>query len=685
MGHGSREIFYFGGGIPQLFSYRFRQKTKDRVVTAQGAPCSHLGRVELQIRIREFKKPWEFHILDNMQYQCILGIDFMKASRLTLDFDQKSLIIPDHLIKQTPKEEKLVDIDLTESKLDDEQQRQLKALFNNFKGLFSDQPGLTHVVYHEIDTGDKGPVVSRPYKYDRVKQGIIDYHIDKMLRDGTICPINSPYASPVVLTRKNNDLPPDSPEAYRFAIDYRKLNAITKYPRYPLPVIDDLLTNIPHTNVMSTLDLRSGYFQLAISPKDIEKQHICEPLYQLKKKGAKFNWSGEAQDSFDQIKRTLTEAPILQLPNFSEQFNLFTDASGVGIGAVLQQNQKPIAFASRTLNKAERNYTVTERECLAVIWALNKFKTYFGPLPVKVITDHAALTKLTNGKNLSSRMIRWALKLSEFNIEWEHRPGVQNVVADLLSRNPVDSVEGSQISCAALRALAINSREQFIKEQREDPELGHIYRYLENPDDGSVNATVCESWSQDFKLINGLLFYAKYFSNLGELRVYIPGSLRKDIMKEFHDLPLAGHLGKRKTYLKLRDTCYFPFMRKYIFEYVSTCDRCQKFNYKNALPAGRLMPIVSKYPNEIVTLDLVGPYPASRPERYKFILVITDHFTKWCELIPLRKASAQTIANAFFNNYIARYGAPISLISDNGPNLFLTCLNISVTGWTSNI
>ncbi|GFY18892.1 retrovirus-related Pol polyprotein from transposon 297 [Trichonephila clavipes] len=280
---------------------------------------------------------------------------------------------------------------------------------------------------------------------------------------------------------------------------------------------------------------------------------ICEPLYQLKKKGAKFNWSGEAQDSFDQIKRTLTEAPILQLPNFSEQFNLFTDASGVGIGAVLQQNQKPIAFASRTLNKAERNYTVTERECLAVIWALNKFKTYFGPLPVKVITDHAALTKLTNGKNLSSRMIRWALKLSEFNIEWEHRPGVQNVVADLfLSRNPVDSVEGSQISCAALRALAINSREQFIKEQREDPELGHIYRYLENPDDGSVNATVCESWSQDFKLINGLLFYAKYFSNLGELRVYIPGSLRKDIMKEFHDLPLAGHLGKRKTYLKLR-------------------------------------------------------------------------------------------------------------------------------------
>ncbi|GFY21151.1 hypothetical protein TNCV_3991951 [Trichonephila clavipes] len=89
-------------------------------------------------------------------------------------------------------------------------------------------------------------------------------------------------------------------------------------------------------------------------------------------------------------------------------------------------------------------------------------------------------------------------------------PGVQNVVTDVLSRNPVDNhLDGSQISGAALRALALNSREQLIREQREDLELGHIYRYLENPDDGSVNATICEGWSQDFKLIDGPLFYAR--------------------------------------------------------------------------------------------------------------------------------------------------------------------------------
>ncbi|GFU03031.1 retrovirus-related Pol polyprotein from transposon 297 [Trichonephila clavipes] len=349
------------------------------------------------------------------------------------------------------------------------------------------EPGLTHLLYHEIDTGDKGPVVSRPYRYDKVKQGIIDYHIEKMLQE---------------------------------------------------------------------------------------------------------------------------EAPVLQLPNFKEQFNLLTDASGVGIGAELNQNHRPIAFASRTLNKAKRNYTVTERECLVVIWALNKLKTYFRSLPVKE----------------SSRQYGW----------------ITNFVRSSSS-------------------LRLELREQLIREQREDNELGHIYCYLENPNDGSVKATVCENLSQDFKLIDGLLFYAKYSTTLGELRVYIPRSLREAIMKEFNDLPLAGYLGKRKTNLKLRDTCYFPYMRKYIFEYVSTCDRCQKFKYKNALPAGRLIPIVSNYPNEIVTLDLLGPYPASRPERYRFLLVITDHFTKWSELIPLRKA------NALFENYISRYGAPISLISDNSP------------------
>ncbi|GFW70906.1 retrovirus-related Pol polyprotein from transposon 17.6 [Trichonephila clavipes] len=149
---------------------------------------------------------------------------------------------------------------------------------------------------------------------------------------------------------------------------------------------------------------------------------ICEPLYNLKLRLKRFIWSIEVQKAFDAVKAAITKAPVLKFPDFKTLFELFTDASSIVVEVVLNQEQRPVVFASRTLSAAERNYTVTERECLAVVWALNKFRTYLGSLPIKVITDHAASIYLTTGKNLSNRMIRWALKLAGFNIEWEHRP-----------------------------------------------------------------------------------------------------------------------------------------------------------------------------------------------------------------------------------------------------------------------
>ncbi|GFY16185.1 retrovirus-related Pol polyprotein from transposon opus [Trichonephila clavipes] len=182
---------------------------------------------------------------------------------------------------------------------------------------------------------------------------------------------------------------------------------------------------------------------------------ICEPLYNLKRKLKRFIWSMEAQKAFDAVKAAITKAPVLKFPDCKIPFELFTDASSIGVGAILNQEQRPVVFASRTLSAAERNYTVTERECLAVVWALNEFRTYLGSLPIKVITYHAALTHLTTGKNLSNRMIRWALKLAEFNIEWEHRPGTQNTIADVLARNPIESIIGEKVNCAIIRDLAL--------------------------------------------------------------------------------------------------------------------------------------------------------------------------------------------------------------------------------------
>ncbi|GFX51061.1 uncharacterized protein TNCV_2734121 [Trichonephila clavipes] len=130
------------------------------------------------------------------------------------------------------------------------------------------------------------------------------------------------------------------------------------------------------------------------------------------------------------------------------------------VGSVLNQEQRPIVFASRTLSAAERNYTETEREYLAVVWPLNKFRRHLGSSPIKVITDHTALTHLTTGKNLPNRMIRWALKLAEINIEWEHRPGTQNTIAYVLKKSRSEETVAPTISGYNLRPR-IGKREEF--------------------------------------------------------------------------------------------------------------------------------------------------------------------------------------------------------------------------------
>ncbi|GFX30289.1 uncharacterized protein TNCV_1963961 [Trichonephila clavipes] len=210
-----------------------------------------------------------------------------------------------------------------------------------------------------------------------------------------------------------------------------------------------------------------------------------QTLHRLKKKGAKFNWSTEAHDSFEKIKRALTEAPVFQLPNFTEQFNLFTDASGFGIGAVLNQNHRPIAFASRTINKAELNYTVTVRESTRGLLATDHVILNHGQVtwttpelapPLLTTTPHqredvSALDRF----NVYRCPTRRVFSGTGFEL-MTCLPRLDTLTTGLPQprRKPIGHLDRSQISCAALRALALNSREQLIREKREDPELGHI-------------------------------------------------------------------------------------------------------------------------------------------------------------------------------------------------------------------
>jgi len=165
----------------------------------------------------------------------------------------------------------------------------------------------------------------------------------------------------------------------------------------------------------------------------------------LLKKGKKWPWEQEQQDAFEELKRKLTEAPVLACPDFNEKFVLQTDASDIGLGAVLTQKvqgeERVIAFASRRLIAAEENYSATEKECLAIIWAIRKLRCYLEGYRFVVITDHLALKWLNSIDNPTGRIARWALELQQYQFDVTYRRGSQNIVADALSRQPLEVLQ----------------------------------------------------------------------------------------------------------------------------------------------------------------------------------------------------------------------------------------------------
>ncbi|GFS88670.1 retrovirus-related Pol polyprotein from transposon 17.6 [Trichonephila clavipes] len=163
----------------------------------------------------------------------------------------------------------------------------------------------------------------------------------------------------------------------------------------------------------------------------------CPTLEQPKKK-AFWKWSEEEEKAFQTLKQCLVSPPILKQADFSKPFRLRTDASNYALEAVLLQGEDkeehPVEFASRLVNPAERNYSTTEREALAVVWALNKFRGYIDGASITVASDHQPLRWLMKLISLTGRLARWALQLQSFNLNMEYIPGKSNVVADMLSR-----------------------------------------------------------------------------------------------------------------------------------------------------------------------------------------------------------------------------------------------------------
>jgi hypothetical protein len=194
---------------------------------------------------------------------------------------------------------------------------------------------------------------------------------------------------------------------------------------------------------------------------------IARPMLNLLKKDVNYEWGIKQQNAFDRLKEMLTKAPILRYPDFERSFIIYTDASGIGLGAVLSQIQDNgkegvIAYASRSLNQAERNYPITDQECLAVIWAIKHFQHYLGLKPFTIVTDHSALKWLQTSKLPKGRRARWVMELQQYDFKIMHRPGKANSNADALSRR--EDIEPNE-----LETFCITMEEPTEAEDDETP------------------------------------------------------------------------------------------------------------------------------------------------------------------------------------------------------------------------
>ena len=681
----------------------------------------------------------------------------------------------------------------------EEVQAQLEQLLNDWSSVCTDSLGHTTVVRHGILTNDEVPVRRRAYRMSLEKQQYVAGEIKDMLRKGIIRPSTSPWAAPVVLVKKKCG-------KLRFCVDYRGINAKTPLDAYPMPHIHEILESMHAATVFSTLDLKSGYWQVEMDPQSILKtafatsqglyeflvlpfglknaaatfqrlmetvlreligkfcfvyiddiviysqndqqhlQHLREvfsrlhgagltlnlgkcnlfqrsltflghevsgegihtetkkidsvlsfptpssvkdverflgiagwyhryidrfseraaPLNALKKKGTPWVWTSECQAAFEDLKQALTTAPVLMAPNFSLPFKVQTDASGIGLGAVLTQEidgvERVIAYASRVLTAAERNYSVSERECLAVVWAVEKWRAFLEGRKFEVITDHSALAWVFNHPKPSSRLTRWTIRLQEFDFNVIYRKGRCNVVPDALSRTPV-GMEDLALLCVN---RAVHSHRctlpvdwaDIAAAQQYDPEVQELVKEVQ---DGKV-----KHGRIHYALENGFLYRIMPIKQEGQKwQLFIPKGMRTQFLNYFHDSPLGGHLGRLKTLLRLLDVAYWPDVRKDVWEYTKNCITCQKYKPQLTKLSGHLQSTAVKEPGFMLGVDIMGPFPRSRKGN-QYLLVIVDYCSKWVELFPMREAKSPKIASLLIEEIFTRWGTPKYLVSDRG-------------------
>ncbi|GJV67656.1 hypothetical protein Tco_1483165 [Tanacetum coccineum] len=372
---------------------------------------------------------------------------------------------------------------------------------------------------------------------------------------------------------------------------------------------------------------------------------IAKPLTKLTQKNKSYIWGEEQESAFQLLKQKLCEAPILALPEGNDNFVVYCDASLQGLGAVLMQREKVIAYASRQLKPHEENYTTHDLELGAVIFALKIWRHYLYGTKCTVFTDHKSLQHILRQKELNMRQRRWLELLADYDCEICYHLGKANVVADALSRK-------KQIKPLRVRALILTVHpklpSQILEAQNEALK------------EENVKSENLRGMDKSFEIRpDG----TRCIKNRSWLPLF--GGLRDLIMHESHKSKYSIHPGSDKMYHDIKKLYWWPNMKAIIAEYVSKCLTCSRVKAECQKPSGLLVqPEIPMWKWERITMDFVTKLPKTSTG-HDAIWVIVDRLTKSAHFIPIRATdSMETLTRLYIKEIVSRHGVPISIISD---------------------
>ena len=375
---------------------------------------------------------------------------------------------------------------------------------------------------------------------------------------------------------------------------------------------------------------------------------ISKPLNELTGRNAKFIWTNEHQTAFDKLKKLMVGNTVLAHYNPESRIQIFSDASDCGVGGVINIETspdvwQPVAYCSRNLSDHERkHYSVTEKELLAVLFVLDKFKYYLYGGKVEFFTDHKAIVfMLDKQKELSGRLARWCLKLKEMQqyVTFKFKKGKENILADCLSRNPILEMGGDNDCIQDVYAISVEKRNDFKDDQLADPLIQSWIGIMNNN-----QATIQEKRKvKDFVVKDGVLYRKCRNSVKREiLQLVLPERHVKDVISKYHDKENSFHASVNKTVSTIQQYFYFRNMQEVVKVYITSCDKCQLYKESKSVPYGHLTERVFNKRGVCWQLDTIGPFiPDSRGNKY--VITIVDVFSNFLMARAVKDIKTATI------------------------------------------